>query len=41
MMANVAHRTLIVRALKGLQDVISVSTVHYILDDNGICFPCR
>ncbi|KAJ3008274.1 S-glutathionyl-(chloro)hydroquinone reductase [Thoreauomyces humboldtii] len=30
-----AHRALIVRALKGLEDVISVSAVHYLLEDKG------
>ncbi|GJJ68568.1 glutathionyl-hydroquinone reductase [Entomortierella parvispora] len=30
-----AHRTMLVRALKGLEDVISVDSVHYILDEGG------
>ncbi|KAI9100581.1 glutathione S-transferase omega-like 2 [Phlyctochytrium arcticum] len=30
-----AHRTLIVRALKGLDDVIGVSCVHYLLEAKG------
>ncbi|KAJ2557016.1 S-glutathionyl-(chloro)hydroquinone reductase [Coemansia sp. RSA 1933] len=30
-----AHRTLIVRKLKGLEDVISTSVVHYLLGPNG------
>jgi glutathionyl-hydroquinone reductase len=30
-----AHRTLVVRKLKGLEDVISFSTVHYHLGDGG------
>jgi len=30
-----AHRTLIFRALKGLEDVISVSPVHWYMGDNG------
>jgi glutathionyl-hydroquinone reductase len=35
----VAHRTLIARALKGLQDIISVSSVHYTFSDEGWRFP--
>jgi glutathionyl-hydroquinone reductase len=35
----VAHRTLIVRNLKGLQDVISVMVVHPTMDDIGWVFP--
>ncbi|KAJ3056318.1 hypothetical protein HK102_011216, partial [Quaeritorhiza haematococci] len=30
-----AHRTLIVRALKGLEDVISLSVVDYLMGQNG------
>lgn len=30
-----AHRTLAVRALKGLEHVIGVSSVHWLLDDGG------
>ena len=30
-----AHRTLIVRSLKGLQKVIDVAVVHYLLTENG------
>ncbi len=30
-----AHRTLIVRKLKGLDDVIGLSVVHYLMLDNG------
>jgi len=30
-----AHRTLIVRQLKGLQDVIGLSVVHYLMGENG------
>lgn len=30
-----AHRTLIVRKLKGLEDVIGLSVVHYLMLDNG------
>jgi len=33
-----AHRTLIMRALKGLQDMISVSVVHWLMRDNGWTF---
>lgn len=35
----VAHRTLIVRNLKGLQDIISVTVVHPTTDDIGWVFP--
>lgn len=31
-----AHRTLIVRALKGLEEVISISVVDTLLDENGL-----
>lgn len=31
-----AHRTLIVRCLKGLQKIIDVAVVHYLLTENGI-----
>ena len=34
-----AHRTLIARQLKGLQDIISVSNVHYTFSDLGWKFP--
>ena len=34
-----AHRTLIVRELKGLQDIISVTTVHPTMSDVGWVFP--
>ena len=30
-----AHRTLIVRALKGLESSISVSAVHWLMQENG------
>nr|CAG8524330.1 11414_t:CDS:2 [Entrophospora candida] len=30
-----AHRTLVVRALKGLEDVIGLSVVDYLLEENG------
>lgn len=30
-----AHRTLLVRALKGLEDVISLDSTHWILGENG------
>ena len=33
-----AHRTLIFRALKGLQDIIPVSTVHWYMADKGWTF---
>ncbi|KAL7747543.1 S-glutathionyl-(chloro)hydroquinone reductase [Sorochytrium milnesiophthora] len=34
-----AHRTLIARAIKGLEDVISVSVVHFLLSAEGWRFP--
>lgn len=33
-----AHRTLIVRKLKGLEDIISVSVVHHFMGENGWTF---
>jgi len=33
-----AHRTLIFRALKGLEGMIPVSTVHWYMADNGWAF---
>ncbi|GMF01799.1 unnamed protein product [[Candida] boidinii] len=34
-----AHRTLITRVLKGLTGIISVSVVHWLMDDKGWKFP--
>jgi len=31
-----AHRTLIFRSLKGLEDMIPVSVVHWYMADNGL-----
>ncbi len=33
-----AHRTLILRALKGLEDMIGVSVVHWLMAENGWTF---
>src|SRR4029077_3468409 len=33
-----AHRTLIMRSLKGLEDMISVSVVHWLMLENGWTF---
>ena len=33
-----AHRTLIMRSLKGLEDIISVSVVHWLMLENGWTF---
>lgn len=33
-----AHRTLVVRALKGLEEMISVSVVHWLMRENGWTF---
>ena len=33
-----AHRTLIMRSLKGLEDIISVSVVHWLMIENGWTF---
>jgi putative glutathione S-transferase len=33
-----AHRALIVRALKGLESMISVSSVHWLMFENGWTF---
>jgi len=32
---NLAHRTLITRKLKGLEDIISFSSVHWHLEEKG------
>ncbi|OWB79128.1 hypothetical protein B5S32_g3341 [[Candida] boidinii] len=34
-----AHRTLVTRVLKGLSGIISVSVVHWLMDDKGWKFP--
>ena len=35
-----AHRTLIVRKLKGLEDIISFTSVHWFMGEQGNNMPC-
>lgn len=32
-----AHRTMIVRKLKGLEDIISITSVHWHMGEKGAC----